>query len=366
MKLLFFIDNLSSGGAQRQITNLAILFKKKGNDVSILIYNNNNNFFGKQLEQEGIKIEVLKNSNYISRIINTRIYLNKNNQDMVVSFLETPNFLACLSKIGFSKWKLITSERSGTKESFKGVKNKIFKWFERFSDAIVCNSNAAKNLWEEYYPCYSKKIFTIYNTTFIPKIDTKYEILKDGKLHIVIAASYRVIKNLINLLKALCLLSQNDLEKVQITWYGNINASDDSEQNYKDALKIIEENKLGSIIILNKAVHNIAEYMFQSDMVGLFSEYEGLPNAICEAMMLAKPVLMTPVSDYSIFITPKNGILCKSSRPESIKNALEEALNLKKENLIDMGIESKKLANNLFSSKKILENWEKIFHDGKY
>ena len=77
MKLLFFIDNLSSGGAQRQITNLAILFKKKGNDVSILIYNNNNNFFGKQLEQEGIKVEVLKNSNYISRIINTRIYLNK-------------------------------------------------------------------------------------------------------------------------------------------------------------------------------------------------------------------------------------------------------------------------------------------------
>ena len=51
---------------------------------------------------------------------------------------------------------------------------------------------------------------------------------------------------------------------------------------------------------------------------------------------------------------------------KSIKNALEEALNLKKENLIDMGIESKKLANNLFSSKKILENWEKIFHDGKY
>ena len=41
-------------------------------------------------------------------------------------------------------------------------------------------------------------------------------------------------------------------------------------------------------------------------------------------------------------------------------------MDLKKENLIDMGIESKKLANNLFSSKKILENWEKIFHDGKY
>ena len=364
MKILFFIDSLSSGGAQHQITNLAILFKKKKYNVNVLIYNNKNNFFAKKLEEEGVKVEVLKNTNYIARIFNARKYLNKNKQDIVVSFLETPNFLACISKIGFSKWKLITSERSGTKKPFLGLKNKIFKWFERFSDVIVCNSNVAKNLWIENYPDYSKKLLTIYNATFVPNIgENKYIALKDNKINIVIAASYRGIKNLTNLLDALCLLDKENLEKLKISWYGNINASNDSEENYTKSLKFIKDNSLEDIIKLNDAVHNIDDYMFKADFVALFSEYEGLPNSICEAMMLGKPILMTPVSDYKTFITSKNGIICKDSKAENIKIALEEVVLLKKQDLINMGLESKKIAFNLFSSEKIIEKWEKVFNN---
>lgn len=38
MKILCFIDNLGSGGAQRRFTNLAVLFRKAGHQISFLTY----------------------------------------------------------------------------------------------------------------------------------------------------------------------------------------------------------------------------------------------------------------------------------------------------------------------------------------
>ena len=42
MKILFFIDDLGSGGAQRQLVNLAIQISTLGNDVDVLSYSGNN------------------------------------------------------------------------------------------------------------------------------------------------------------------------------------------------------------------------------------------------------------------------------------------------------------------------------------
>ena len=38
MKILCVIDSLGSGGAQRQIVNLACGLKKKGHDVDVFVY----------------------------------------------------------------------------------------------------------------------------------------------------------------------------------------------------------------------------------------------------------------------------------------------------------------------------------------
>ena len=37
-KVILFTDNLGSGGAQRQVANVAVLLKKAGYDVSVLVY----------------------------------------------------------------------------------------------------------------------------------------------------------------------------------------------------------------------------------------------------------------------------------------------------------------------------------------
>ena len=97
--------------------------------------------------------------------------------------------------------------------------------------------------------------------------------------------------------------------------------------------------------------------MNEADIVGLFSKLEGLPNAICEAMMIGKPIIMSKVSDYINLVDEENGFLCDWDNPNSIKIALEQAIFLNDKELIKMGLKSKIKADKLFSSEVIVNQW---------
>lgn len=97
--------------------------------------------------------------------------------------------------------------------------------------------------------------------------------------------------------------------------------------------------------------------MNEADAVGLFSKYEGLPNAICEGMMLGKPIVMTRVSDYATLVDDSNGFLCDWDSSETIKNALLRLINLRKDELLEKGKNSKTRAERLFSKERIIKQW---------
>ena len=65
--------------------------------------------------------------------------------------------------------------------------------------------------------------------------------------------------------------------------------------------------------------------MNAADFVALFSYVEGLPNAICEALALGKPIIMTRVSDYCSLVSD-NVFLCETPEPLSIATSLKNAI----------------------------------------
>ena len=359
MRILFFIDSLGSGGAQRQMVTIAKLYNKNGYNVSFLVYHEHD-FFKEDLADSGIHIHYCKADNYLSRILKIRNYIRKNNFDTVISFLETPDFLNCISAIGGRKWRVITSERSAKEAKFTSRRGKIFGWFRRFSDAIVCNSHNAESIWMKYYPKYTDKLHVIYNPTILPTISSTYIPKKNGKLNIVVAASYQYLKNPIGLVKALCLLNEDERKNIRIDWYGQKDVFMWGTKVYDEALKLIIDNNLQDSIHLNEPEKDIAELMNKADIIALFSELEGLPNAICEGMMIGKPIIMTKVSDYSVLVEESNGYLCDWDDPCSIKDALSKAIKLNKAELILMGENSKSKAERLFSKDIILSQWNNL------
>lgn len=359
MRIICFTDSLVSGGAQRQLVNIAMLLKERGHDVYFVVYRDMP-FFENFLKSKDIYIHIVKNNNYIDRIFKIyRLFLHIS-PDIIISFLETPNFISCFSSIGKHHWKLITNELSAKTSSFKGIRSYIFKWFERYSDAIVCNSYNSKKMWENYYPQYNNKLHTIYNPIIVPDIQSG-KIQDHPKTKMVVPASYQYLKNPINVIKAISKLNTKEKEAFELHWYGRIEPSHGEVQAYNKSVKLIKDCNLSNTVFLHEETRDIYRIISESDVVGLFSTVEGLPNAICEGMMLGKPVIMSQVSDYNLFITKDNGIQCNPNSVESITEALRFFLSLKQEIRTKMGNASKELAKQLFDKDKIMNEWESLF-----
>ena len=108
MKIICFIDSLSSGGAQRQMVNLARGLKAKGHTVELLLYFPEFDFFRSEIEQAEILIhEVSKGKGFSWNVVWTLVKLYRTGKyDGLISFLDSPNLYAEIAKaISFSSIK---------------------------------------------------------------------------------------------------------------------------------------------------------------------------------------------------------------------------------------------------------------------
>ena len=97
-KVMFFIDSLNSGGAQRQITMLAVNIDRNRFDPFVVIYHDLRHFQQK-LDDAGVPVIYLPKSYYID--INFFFALlkliRKHKPDFIISYLKTPNMWARLA-----------------------------------------------------------------------------------------------------------------------------------------------------------------------------------------------------------------------------------------------------------------------------
>lgn len=358
MRILFLTPNLGSGGggAERQIVTVACALKKRGLDCEFLCYCEGD-FYAPILEKKGISIQWLLQPQYVKRTCSVRQFIRKGHYDAVISFLQTPGFLNCFSAVGGKKWKVITGERSSVQGFFSTRKGRLYCKFQRFSDAIVCNSDNARQMWVRHNPHYSNKLKVIYNAVSLQPITSVYVPRRDGRLHVVVAASYQYLKNPIGLIKALSLLPKNERSCLSVDWYGKFEVEGGDAKAYCESLQLIETYGLQDVITLHGPCSDIQNKMNEADVVGLFSMLEGLPNAVCEAMTIGKPIIMTKVSDYKTLVDVSNGFLCEWDDPLSIANAIKSALSVDNDDLLRMGASSRLKAMKLFSEENVAEQW---------
>lgn len=355
-RILFLSPNLGSGGAERQIVTVASLFKDKGHDVEFLCYSEGN-FYEHILKDKGITVHWIILPDYFKRMLTVRRFIRKGGYNAIVSFLQTPNFLNNFAAVGGKKWKVIIGERSAKEDFFKSKRGKVFAWFQRYSDAIVCNSENARNMWVKYYPQYENKLKVIYNTVTLQPVSTKYIPKRNGRLHMVVAASYQYLKNPIGVVNALVLMNDEEREKIRIDWYGRKEVVRGDTRAYDEAIELIKQYGLGDVIALHGDTKEIHDRMQEADMIALFSSREGLPNAICEGMTLGKPIIMSKVSDYDVLIDESNGFLCDWDSAESIRDVFIKASSLTIDKLVQMGECSEQKAKMLFSNEAIIDKW---------
>ncbi len=356
MKVVFLIDSLGSGGAQRQMTNIACLMKKQGIDVSFVVYSDAD-FFLPTLQQAQIPVYKVNAGSYSDRILQVRKTLRNSGADTVISFMTVPNIIACLSAIGKKKWKLIISERSCDARVFGGVKGMAYRLLSVFADFIVCNSERAVQMWKNKCPYLQKKMVCIYNAVNPNAVFAPIEENRTGKYKMTVAASFQTVKNPLAVAQAVALLTGEQREQLQIDWYGRFVSANGDDSVYQKTAAFVQEHGLQDTLVLHPETNEIFTCMASSDCVGLFSHFEGLPNVICEAMTIGRSVMMTPVSDYEQLIADENGFLCADMSAKSIADALNLFLQADRHTLACMGEKSAEKAQSLFAADTVVNQW---------
>jgi len=356
MKILCVIDCLGSGGSQRQIIELALAVKEKGHTVSFLTYHDIV-FYNHILLKEGIPINCIGEKNYLIRLLKMRQFIRKGKYDGIISFLEGPNFICEVAGFPNRKWKLVVNEGSANPNIFKSVKHIIYRIFHVFADYVVANSYANMRIIRTINPFLSKlKCKVIHNIIDFEKWQpsNNYVPKKDGILKMIVVASHQYLKNLNGLIDALSLLTEEELKKIKVDWYGDKLTEPYVDQSWIEGKKKIDNLKINDIITFHPATNPIMNKIQDSDVLGLFSLYEGFPNVVCEGMSCRKPIVCSTVSDLPELLSYDKNLLCDPSDPETIKKSLSYVISLTGDELNRIGRKNEDLAKEYFDKKKIV------------
>jgi glycosyltransferase involved in cell wall biosynthesis len=353
MRITCFIDNLGSGGAQRQLCTLALLLRERGQDVTMLDYHKDG-FFQSKLQSAGIDCKTL-NDRKLTRFYAVRRELRDGYQDVVLAFLPMPSLYSELASFPARRWGLVVSERLAAPGRHFGRRT-----LHRTADYVATNSHANRLMIEHAIPQLSGRVVTIYNAVdldlFCPAID---ENPGNRPIKIVVVARHARQKNLGGLVDAMAIVKgkRPDL-KMEIHWYGD-KTRDTSP--YDKGLQKIQQNSLAHQFQFYPAATSIHSVYKEADGVGVFSCFEGLSNAACEAMACGQPLLMSNVSDARNLVKHgENGFLFDPASPGEMADAIIEFCQLSHRERRAMGAKSREMAERMFNPYRVADSYMQL------
>lgn len=360
-KILFVIDNLGSGGAQNQLTMLAILLKSRGYHIELFYYYPQS-FYQYRLDEAAIQTHKMeKSSKYGFDVVYKLTKLvYKNDYFTIISFLTTPNFYNVLTKVfTFAKSKSIISYRSSTHISRLKIWERLkFNFINSLADFIVFNSFHEQKNWIDFYPNLINKSSCIYNVVDLELFKKRSSYTRKNKLLVI--GSVGPDKNGLFIIKALTEIRKKF--DISLTWIGQKVYNLSSRKSYLDEMeKAIHSNKISDYWMWEEPIKNVEKQYHDYDALILASKVEGLPNVVCESLSTGTPVIISNVLDHPILVKHEvNGYLFDPNDANSLANAIDMFYTLSDIQYEEMGNNARKFSESTFSSKEFVNKFQKI------
>tara|TARA_B100001175_G_scaffold173947_1_gene147644 strand:- start:14849 stop:15973 length:1125 start_codon:yes stop_codon:yes gene_type:complete len=364
-KVLFLIPSLVGGGAERTLINILKNIDYLLLDVHLVLVDYNG-VYCKEVPKQ-VKVIPLFSSTNLVRVlsyIQKKIGFNKfivnrflkridSSYDTAISFLDS-NFTDLLFKIPKVN-KTITwvhSSYKTNKNFYNFYKNESYRKkliAHRYAnlDVIVFVSHDAKAEFEYIFGSF-KNMPVIYNFMDEKNIHLKansFDVEKDPDIiKFVSVGSLFPVKGYDLLILAASKLKETGVKfKIDIFGLGFLK---------QELTNLIISHKLENYVELKGFVSNPYPYVNNADVFIMSSKSEAMPMALCEAMILGKPVLVTNCSGCREVVNHGEfGVMSNNNIEDLAKNMLK----LIKDNASIENLSSKSLERALlFSDKRIM------------
>ncbi|MBF0432861.1 MAG: glycosyltransferase [Fibrobacteria bacterium] len=307
--ILIYILNLSGGGAERQMINLAQSLSKHVN--VILYFKNKHGKYNFNINPE-IKTIYFEHTHTINsspfslikQIFHLRKTLRNEHVDIIYARLFTTFFRIFLAKkISNDSSKFVACEASNPdlhikqgslKSNWFGLKKYLYKASLRSADAVICLNNFCKNEVAQFSGQALEKIHSIpigLDTDFIDEningLDAQTQEIIKGVYNIVSIGRLHQVKDHANLIKAVnILVNQLSITNVNVLILGE-------GPLYGRLHQLIIDNNLEKYVHLCGFKGNPYIYLAKADFFIFTSLFEGFGNVLLEALYCKTPIITT-------------------------------------------------------------------------
>lgn len=353
-KILFVVPALSNGGAERVVARISSELCKYDYDINILVFFSIDNEYE---VHEKVKIHNLSKGNFNSyKKIGTfkRLRLIRNkikeiNPDVILPFLDHIYVYTILA-LFFSKFikKTYYLLRNNPRQENKKVA-KIIKLLNNFSKKIIVQNQGQKDYFSKRK---QKKIVVIPNPMDDKYLEYKKE-FKKTPTRLISVGRLEKQKNYELALRSFANISKK---------HSNLNFVIYGKGSLQDSLiSLCKELDIDDKVEFKGFCSDFKEIYGTGDIYLMSSHFEGMPNALAEAIAVGLPVISTDCEfgPKDLVLDSKIGALVKENNEEEFTMALLEMVeNYHYYSSFDDY--RKKIIRDNYSMNKIIKLWIKV------
>lgn len=361
MKILFLINCLGYGGAEKNLRLVANYLAEQGNSVQVcsLNYRPTTISFNENIQVMELPIRKGHFLNLLRlKFFELKDIVKKMQPDVIVSFLGYANLLNVL--VGKScHIPCIISERADPylKSSSWSANQitKFFQWIYTFADGAVFQTPMAR----DYFPKrLRRKSVVISNPVIVPE-NSPIHSYENAKKQIAFVGRFELKQKR----QDIALQAFREVLEVhpdyQLAFYGD---GEDEDKVHE----MVKAMRLEKHVIFNSVSRNVLADISMAELFLLSSDYEGIPNSLIEALSIGLPCVSTDCSPGGARIlidSNENGLIVPCGDIHGLAKAMcfyIENPSVAKQH----GIKALEIKNR-YSMAKIMESWRQYIYSFK-
>ena len=320
MNVVFLTNSVGYGGAEKIMNFVTDYLSTCGHTVTIVNYDTVQSDIAKYPQSLNSSVRVITldgddNKSHLSRILKTRSITKEVQADVILAFTMFPNFYAKIISM-LTGVPSIMSERGDPNITFTdNPKDKFIRYVINKSKGAVFQTEYAAKYYSKQL---QKRGIVIPNPIFLSGTDIPLVGIKERDKTVVSVGRLQNVQKRYDIM----LYAFKDFSNKYTDYTLKLYGSGEDEAFIRELICKLE---LTDKVVLMGAIKNPINHIYNAGMFLITSDYEGIPNALLEAMAAGLPVVATdctPGGARMLITNNENGQLVPLRDVKAITEAL--------------------------------------------